>query len=138
MGNREDITNKREKFREWFNTKWAEWDASQGRRSTQQELSEYLGIPRPTIAQYISGKKQPDNLNLMRVARRFGNDVYDILEEDPPKEDMFGNLPSELGSLLGRISSRISSAGLDPESPEAIEIATEMIDDFLSKRKSSM
>lgn len=137
MENTEEITTKKAKFRAWFNKKWAEWDILQGHRTTQQELSDYLEIPRSTIAQYVSGKKPPDNLNLLKVARRFGFEVYDILGEKPP-DDAVSRLPVEVEVLIERISLEIEKRGLEINSPEALEISTIIFDEWISKRKSSL
>lgn len=120
-----------ERFRAWFNEQWAEWDKRQQRRTTQQELADYLGITRASVAQYARGGQVPNGENLEKIAGVFGSKVYEILGAKPP-------MPPEYADLFTRIKSAIEAAGVEPESDDAVKIANDMLDDFVSKRKSSL
>jgi transcriptional regulator with XRE-family HTH domain len=109
---------KKEKFETWFNKKWAEWDAREGRRTIQQELADYLGISRESVAYYAHGRKFPEGENLRRLARKFGPEVYEILGI----EDGFAQFPPLLAVRLRGASKEINellNAGeFAPGSPE--------------------
>lgn len=125
-----DTNQQRKKaFRDWFVRRWAEWDASTGRRSTQQELADYLGVGRPIVSHYVSGISAPSGANLAKIARRFGFEVYEVLGVDPP-EDQFSRFPDELAARLRAASAEIETllnAGeFAPNSPEHAAAAREI------------
>jgi transcriptional regulator with XRE-family HTH domain len=106
----EEMEKLKAEFRIWFNRKWAEWDASiDGQHSSQQELADYLCIPRPTIAQYTSGKKMPKGDNLRKIARKFGDDFFKdhkiSVPLNPPDE--FSQFPNSVASRLRAASEEI-------------------------------
>jgi hypothetical protein len=47
-------------------------------------------------------------------------------------------MTSEYLGLFLEIKSSIEKAGVEPESPEAVKIANEILDDFVSRRKESL
>jgi transcriptional regulator with XRE-family HTH domain len=110
--------SKKENFASWFNKKWAEWDAREGRRTIQQELADYLGISRESVAYYAHGRKFPEGDNLRKIARRFGPEIYEILGI----EDGFSQFPPSLAVRLRGASKEINdllNAGeFAPGSPE--------------------
>jgi transcriptional regulator with XRE-family HTH domain len=70
---------------EWLNNCWWNWEKGEGSRKTQQELADYLGIPRTTLSQYLSGKRIPSGENLEKIAIRFGPEVYVLTGQIPPE-----------------------------------------------------
>lgn len=121
------------KFREWFNRKWAEWDAQQGMRSTQQDLANYLGVSRPAVAHYASGRKTPDGENAKKIAHRFGMEVYQFTELGEPVEEIpLDQLPPELRGDLSELVERLSSAledGADPETDEGLKALVSILEE---------
>lgn len=129
-------TNKNKKaiFTAWFNRGWAGYDIQIGRRTTQQEIADHIGINRSAVAQYTSGRQIPEGENLFKIAQAFGDEVYEILGVSRPTPEM----PPEYVELFFEIKSAIEKLGVEPESPEAVKIANEILDDFVSRRKESL
>jgi transcriptional regulator with XRE-family HTH domain len=123
---REYKMSKKEMFGSWFNKKWAEWDAREERRTTQQELADYLGVSRESVAYYIRGKKFPEGENLRRIARRFGPEIYEILGI----EDGFAQFPPSLAVRLRgasrEINELLNTGEFAPGSPEHEAAAREV------------
>jgi transcriptional regulator with XRE-family HTH domain len=123
---REYKMSKKEKFRGWFNQKWAEWDAREKQHSIQRDLADYLGISRESVAYYKQGKKFPEGENLRRLARKFGPEIYEILEI----EDGFAQFPPVLASRLRGASKEINellnTGEFAPGSPEHEAAAREV------------
>ena len=121
-------TEKRRKaeFRTWFHRKWAEWDAREGRRTTQQELADHLGVTRSAIAQYASGRNIPDPENSEKIALVFGDEIYEVLDREPPLPE-FSQFPepfaSRLRSASAEIETKLNSGEIKPNSPEHFELA---------------
>jgi transcriptional regulator with XRE-family HTH domain len=119
-------TKNKDAFRRWFNRKWAEWDGELERRTIQQELADYLGVSRESVAQYTSGKKAPEGENLSRIARKFGVEVYEILGVKPLPDD-FSQFPPSLAARLRAASNEmedlLNDGEFTPNSPEHLAAA---------------
>jgi transcriptional regulator with XRE-family HTH domain len=124
-----DIQAIKARFRTWFNRRWAEMDAREGDRTTQQELADRIGITRSAVAQYASGRQIPDDDNLDKIAKFFGYDVYDVLEKPGPPDD-FSKFPPEYAARLrkvaGEIEAMLNSGKFAPGSPEHDAAAREI------------
>lgn len=125
---------RRAEFRKWFNRKWSEWDAQQAKRSTQQELADWLSIPRSSVAQYASGRKVAEGVNLWRIADKFGDDIYSILGLDRPVDQSYSSLPGDFGLRLeaARVESErlLRERGLVGGMPEAERVVIETFAKF--------
>lgn len=131
-GNNADMPDKKAKFREWFIRRWGEWDASTGRRSTQQEIADYLGVSRSAVAQYVSGRQVPEGDNLRQIARRLGADVYMVLGGED-LADVFSQFPEPLASRLRSAATEIEAlleSGVEPNSPEHAAAAREIFSKY--------
>lgn len=126
--------NKNEIFQAWFNRKWAEWDAYNERRSTQFELAEYLGITRSAVAQYTSGRQVADNGNLLHIANKFGDEIYEIVGVEKPTPE----LPPDFITLADDIRSAIKKSGFEIGSDEADQILIDKVEVFLSRKKENL
>ena len=126
------VDNKYGAFQAWFNRKWAEWDAYNERRSTQYELAEHLGITRSAVAQYTSGRQIPDIGNIVSIASKFGDEIYEILGVDKPVPE----LTPSAASLVQDIKSAIKKSGLDTskDTEEGNQMLAEILREFLSSR----
>lgn len=129
----------RAKFAAWFNSKWAEWDAREGRRTTQYELSDYLKVTRAAIAQYASGRQVPEGTNLVRIANKFGDEVYDLLSVSKP-EDELSQLPEPFETRLRKaadeIKMRLEAGEFSSDSEEHVTAAVEVFAKFGLKLQS--
>jgi transcriptional regulator with XRE-family HTH domain len=121
--------SKHEKFQAWFNRKWSEWDAKEGRRTIQQELADYLGITRASVAQYAAGRQLPEGDSLRRIAKKFGVEVYEILGVKPLPDD-FSQFPPSLAARLRAASNEMEDLLNDgefaPNSPEHLAAARDV------------
>lgn len=132
-------TNYRAEFRTWFHRKWAEWDAREGVRTTQQELADYLDIARSAVAQYASGRQTPDGENLRKIALKFGLEVYEILGKPRPNLDPLDLLPLNLRVRLGRaayqLDKYLKENSIPKNSPEAESKAIEIFSSEFNQSK---
>ncbi len=61
-------------------------------RLTQEQVAEYLGVSRPTVAQIEAGKRSVSSLELDALAHFFGRDLRELLAESFQEEDTLAAL----------------------------------------------
>ena len=61
---------------------WRVWDLRKEARMTQQDVSEAVGISRPSIANIEVGRQEVQLKTLRALARLFDIDYRDLLPED--------------------------------------------------------
>lgn len=66
--------------------KYLEWQQSEGELKSQAEFAEYLGFKPSTLSMWMTGKQDPDLHSADQIARKLGNEVYDVLNIPPPPE----------------------------------------------------
>jgi transcriptional regulator with XRE-family HTH domain len=115
-------------FKDWLWGKYDEW--RKGTNRGVVEFAAYLGVKQPSLSGWLSGNYTPGAASLKKIA-----EIYpDVLE-------VFGGkksepvLPPEYEDLMDRIALAISKSGFSVESPEAVKIAKDILDEFISKRK---
>jgi hypothetical protein len=111
-------------FKDWLWGKFIEWRGSSINGPTA--FARHLGVKQQQLSDWIAGKYQP------KGAAHYP-DVYRALNMPDPSSDM----PSDFSQLFFTIKASIEAAGVDPESQEALKIANDMLDDFVSRRKRS-
>jgi len=67
-------------FSSWITRKYVEWQAKEGRRTTIEEFTAYLGTSRPLVNMWMNGNKKPGKENIKILSELFGNEIFDILE----------------------------------------------------------
>jgi transcriptional regulator with XRE-family HTH domain len=124
------MNSKKARFKSWFLKQWNDHDLKQGRRTTQQELADYLGVTRASVAQYISGKKIPEGENLARIANRFGHEAYALVGAGLPLNSVPPALATRLQSALSEIANTLAANDIDPDSEEAARVADSIMARF--------
>lgn len=67
-------------FAKLLEEKFLDWERREGTRKALFEYANFLGVNRPTLSQWMNGKRTPQDKDLIELlARKLGNDVYDAL-----------------------------------------------------------
>jgi len=65
-------------FPEYLEKQFLKWQIVEGRRKTIEEFAEYLEVSRPILNMWMNGNRKPGKENLNLIARKLGNEVFDI------------------------------------------------------------
>jgi len=112
-------------FRNYLLRKMSEYDQKIGKRITQAEFADYLGVNRVSITQWLNGKK-PDIKNTQKLAMKLGEEVFDLLGYERPSirinrlQKYYDAAPPEQRDwLLDQIENILISKGWirSPQSP---------------------
>lgn len=102
---------------QWFNRKFVEWQASQGKKKTIAAFAEYCGIKQNDMSRYLSGASKPDGDNLQKVGIVLGDEIYDLLGRPRPDARLqaliahWGNIPDVVKGRIGEIVERSVQRG---------------------------
>jgi transcriptional regulator with XRE-family HTH domain len=72
------------KFSTYLENCFLDWQKRGGRRRTQNEFAEYLGIKRSLLSMWMNGSRQPGDETIMRLAFLLGMEIYDALDKTTP------------------------------------------------------
>ena len=75
-------------FPELLEQHFLTWQAQQGKRKTLDDYAEYLGVGRPILSLWLSGKRSPGTDSLRVLSAKLGPEVYDVLGLDRPDPDL--------------------------------------------------
>ena len=92
---------------ECLNRKFLEWELSQGKRKTLGQFSEYLGVSRISLSDWINGKYVPKSQNIGKLAEKLGPEIYDLVGIPRPKPHQLDEKTEELIQLIGQFSPEI-------------------------------
>ena len=88
-------------FREYLLSKLQEYEKEQGQRITLDKFADYLGVKRPILSLWLSGKNKPSLDSVKRLSEKLGNEIYDVLQLPNRNQylqriyDAFENIPPE-------------------------------------------
>lgn len=87
MSNKDEAKTK--KFVDWLRAAYLDWQRDTGNLGNISKFAEWIdsSISQPTMSKWINGVTLPTGDNIYRLARKLGNEVYDILGEVPLIED---------------------------------------------------
>ncbi len=71
-------------FAEYIESKYLEWQRTQGKRKTLEQFAAYIGVSRPLLNMWMNGHRTPGLENVHLLAEIFGNEVYDITGYEQP------------------------------------------------------
>jgi len=66
-------------FSEYLFSKLQEFEKQRGQRTSLDKFAEYLGVSRPLVSYWLKGTL-PSLENVQILARKFGPEVYDVLD----------------------------------------------------------
>jgi transcriptional regulator with XRE-family HTH domain len=75
-------------FSDLLEQKYLQWQAQQGKRRTLDDFAEYLGVGRPVLSNWLTGKRKPNIESLRLLSNKLGFEVYDVLGLPRPDEDL--------------------------------------------------
>lgn len=67
------------KFPQWLENNFLEWQLSEGGRKTLNDFARYLKVSQPTISAWLNGSRKPTGENIDKIAAKLGPEIYDIL-----------------------------------------------------------
>lgn len=68
-----------EKFAEWIERQYLEWQIKEGGRKSITEFATWLGFGKSTVAQWMNDQRKPNQENVLALAQKLGMGVYDVL-----------------------------------------------------------
>ena len=74
-----------EKFANFMEEAFLRFQMSNKQRMTLNDFADHIGVSRPLISIWLSGKQKPGAVTLFRICQLFGPEVYDSL--DIPRPD---------------------------------------------------
>jgi transcriptional regulator with XRE-family HTH domain len=75
-------------FPELLEQKYLAWQTQIGRRKTLDDFAEFLGVGRPVLSNWLTGKRKPGAESLRLISSKIGFEVYDVLGLPRPDEDL--------------------------------------------------
>ena len=80
-------------FKDWITKKYLDWRGDAiGRDRSIKKFSDFIGVSQPLMSRWMNEKNKPSLENAIKIADRFGNEVYDILDipqdERPVRADL--------------------------------------------------
>lgn len=72
------------KFSSWLLDRYLEWQNELRERKSLTEFAAWIGVSQPVISNYINGKREPGENNAYLFYLKFGEEVYEILDMEPP------------------------------------------------------
>lgn len=70
-------------FSEYLLNKLQEYEKQRGQRTSLDKFAEYLGVSRPLVSYWLKGTI-PSLENVQLLAKKFGPEVYDVLDLPRP------------------------------------------------------
>lgn len=74
-----------DKFKTYLLKKQGEFDQILGKRTSQDEFAEHLGINQSVLSNWMDGNYKPSAKSIAKLVKHFGAEVYDAL--DLPRPD---------------------------------------------------
>lgn len=75
-------------FRQFLEMKFLEWQQDSGGRKTVLEFAKHIGVSQSTISTWWNGDRIPEGVNVQKLARVLGLEVYDALNLPRPDENL--------------------------------------------------
>jgi transcriptional regulator with XRE-family HTH domain len=69
---------------EYLTKKFLDWQASIGERKTLEDFADYLDVNRSLLSYWMNGKRIPNEENCEKIAKKLGNEIYDVLDLPRP------------------------------------------------------
>lgn len=102
------ICAKQMNFNQWLEQQYLDWEHQSGHRKTLQQFADYLGISSSLLSHYLSGSREPAQVNLDKIADKLGDEAYDVLERPRP-DPLLRNMIRKWGRLSDEQKARIES-----------------------------
>lgn len=71
-------------FAEYLLLKLQEFEKQRGQRTTLDKFAEHLGVKRPILSLWLSGKNKPSLDSVRQLAEILGPEIYDALDMPRP------------------------------------------------------
>jgi len=99
---------------EWLKHKYLQWQLSIGDRRSISQFAEYLGVPQPSLSEWMGNKYLPRGTSVAKIAEKLGYEVYDVLGISRPlPKDLNPNmvdLIKAVGQLPEGVQKRVLAA----------------------------
>lgn len=99
---------------DWLKQKYLEWQLSLGDRRSISQFAEYIGVPQPSLSEWMGNKYLPRGTSVAKIAEKLGYEVYDVLGISRPlPKDLNPNmveLIKAVGQLPEGVQTRVLAA----------------------------
>lgn len=72
------------KFSSWLLERYLERQNELKERKSLTEFAAWIGVSQPVISNYINGKREPGEDNAYLFYLKYGEEVYELLDMEPP------------------------------------------------------
>ena len=99
-------------FKQYLERSFLDWQYEQGERKTLSEFAAYLGISKGVLNNYFSGRRNPSEENIELLAKKLGDEVYDVLGIPRP-DDRLTAIIKAWGSATDELRTKIEQLFLE-------------------------
>lgn len=124
-------------IKDWLNQKFVEWEKTQGHKQSYYAFARYLEVSQSGLGQWMAGSAAPGGDDLLNIANKLGEEIYDILGLPRPNAEVqrltvsFASLPPEirksLSGAIAEIDQTLRTERLRPDSAEARKIVVDIL-----------
>ena len=72
------------KFSSWLLERYLEWQNELGELKSITEFAAWVGVSQPVVSKYLHGKGEPGEDNAYQFYLKYGEEIYEILDMEPP------------------------------------------------------
>lgn len=130
-----DMAFDRLTFISFIKSKFYEWRGHSDKNWS--EYADHVGIPQATMASWKNGylKRRPEAENQQKLINLYGPEAYSALglpvpEVDPALADLPADLRDRYRAALLEIGTTLAKRSINPESPEARQISTDILSKY--------
>ena len=117
-----------DKLREYLLKMALERQETLGRRISSKEEAHYIGVTPTTYSSWINGYSYPSGDNLRKIAKRYGNEIYVLVGQEPPSViEGLEYFPPKLQSATLEIRETLSKYNISGDSEEAERVVIEIL-----------
>lgn len=78
-----------ETFASWLRRKYLEWQSEQDQLGSQVAFARHLRVKHQSLNKWLNGKGVPEGENVLKLADKYGGEVYLMLNIYPPERDIW-------------------------------------------------
>src|SRR3972149_1247724 len=89
-----------ETFASWLRRKYLEWQSDQDALASQVAFAKHLRVKHQSLNKWLNGKGVPEGENVLHLADKYGGEVYQALNIDPPERDIWFRMILEAWNVV--------------------------------------
>lgn len=122
-------------FSDWLLHKYIEWRGdSVGNERSLTDYAKQIGVGKVTLSNWLNRGSLPTSKKTISLLEKFfGFEIYEVLGLTPPSSPL-DSLPFPLRRRIEAAVTELNTEtilnGIDPDSPEALELASRVFEKF--------